>query len=89
MGRMPGVSELADLIGDLIGVPAPDPENNFVEIGGDSLAAMQLAIVAEERWGVEIDVSEVIFAATVREIHEGMARSVKGESSGQAATAAG
>ncbi|MGW2785127.1 phosphopantetheine-binding protein [Streptomyces populi] len=70
MSTLPEFGDVSQLIGEMIGVPEPGPDDSFVELGGDSLTALQVAIVAEERWGAEVDVQEIVVAGTVREIHE-------------------
>jgi len=74
---VPEFEEFAKMVADVADVAEPGPADNFVEIGGDSLAALQIAIVAEERWGAEIDVSEMVFAETVGEIHQQLVRSIE------------
>ncbi|KAB1990749.1 acyl carrier protein [Streptomyces triticiradicis] len=64
------------MIAEMIGVPEPSPDDSFVELGGDSLTALQVAIVAEERWGAEVDVQEIV-VGTVREIHERLLASIR------------
>ncbi|MEU5538484.1 phosphopantetheine-binding protein [Streptomyces sp. NPDC020362] len=78
MSRLPEFGDISQLIGEMIGVTEPKPDDNFVELGGDSLIALQVAIVAEERWGAEADLQEIILADTIREVHELLVASIRG-----------
>jgi acyl carrier protein len=78
MSGLPEFGDITRLVGEMVGIPEPDIDANFLEIGGDSLVALQVAIVLEERWGAEVDVQEITFAGTLREIHELVVASVPG-----------
>jgi 2-polyprenyl-3-methyl-5-hydroxy-6-metoxy-1,4-benzoquinol methylase len=49
----------SDVIGGVVG-----PDDDFFELGGDSLAAARLASAIHERWGVRIRLPEFLAAAT-------------------------
>ncbi|WP_200260275.1 acyl carrier protein [Streptomyces sp. HSG2] len=63
------LQELTKLCGDVIGVPAPGPGDNFLEAGGDSLMALRIAALLEERWGIAIEASDVLFAESFAELY--------------------
>src|ERR1700731_908379 len=57
------------MVTDTLGITAVAPEANFLEIGGHSLTAMQIAARVSEEFGVDLDL-EVFFSsgATIRYI---------------------
>jgi amino acid adenylation domain-containing protein len=55
-------------------------DTDFYESGGDSLAAMTLVAVLEERTGVEVPVSLVLAHATPRALAEALQRLIEGSS---------
>ena len=46
----------------------PSPADNFLDLGGDSLSAIELAILLQERTGIAVSVSQVIAAQDIAEI---------------------
>jgi amino acid adenylation domain-containing protein/natural product biosynthesis luciferase-like monooxygenase protein len=56
---------LAEIWQELLLVPQIGPHDNFFEVGGHSLAAIRLAHVVAERFGVELDTRAVFEMATV------------------------
>ena len=84
MPELPDVGSLAELCAEVIGVRSVAPEDNFFDAGGDSVTAARLAVLAEERWGVELDIFTIIAADSVLEIHQGLVASPVRDASGQA-----
>jgi acyl carrier protein len=73
----PTLEEFTGLCADILGVPELSGETNFFEAGGDSISAAQLAVEADERWGVRIDMLEVFTVPTLNALHAGI-REVSG-----------
>jgi acyl carrier protein len=73
MPDIPDVRSLAELCAEVIGVKTVAPEENFLDAGGDSVTAARLAVLVEERWGMELDIFTIIAADSLNEIHEGLA----------------
>ncbi len=44
----------------ILGEPDIRPSDNFIELGGTSFLALQLASVLQEKEGIEIDVAELL-----------------------------
>lgn len=44
------------------------PEDNFIDIGGDSLSAMQISLILTESLGVEISLQDIILSNEISEI---------------------
>jgi hypothetical protein len=78
------VSEwLQSLWCELLRVPAVAAGENFIELGGDSIAATMCALRIAERFGVEIQVSTVLegsFGALVDEIEQSLSSAGAGRS---------
>lgn len=72
MSDLPDVQSLADLCAQVIGVKTVAPDDNFVDVGGDSVSAARLAVLVDERWGVELDIFTIIAADSVLDIHDGL-----------------
>jgi acyl carrier protein len=53
---------------------------DFVELGGDSLAVVELSIHLEERWSVEVSPELIFEARNLREISELVTRQLVGQS---------
>ncbi|MEU2900453.1 acyl carrier protein [Streptomyces sp. NPDC001273] len=60
---------LTRLCGDVIGIPAPAPGDNFIEVGGDSLMALRVVTLLEERWNISVEASDILFAENFAELH--------------------
>ncbi|MFV0133858.1 acyl carrier protein [Streptomyces sp. HMX87] len=60
---------LTKLCGDVIGIPAPAPGENFIEVGGDSLMALRIATLLEERWNISAEASDILFAESFADLH--------------------
>jgi len=70
MPDIPDVRSLVELCAEVIGVRTVAPGENFLDAGGDSVSAARLAILLEERWGIELDIFTIIAADSLNEIHE-------------------
>jgi amino acid adenylation domain-containing protein len=46
----------------------PDPEQSFIELGGDSLAAMRLAALADQRLGVRVPLVSLLSGTPLAEV---------------------
>ena len=44
------------------------PQDNFIDIGGDSLSAMQISLILTESLGVEISLQDIILSNEISEI---------------------
>lgn len=51
---------------EVLGVPSVDPEDNFFDIGGDSLSAARLSGLLAERYGIALPVVDVFQFSTLR-----------------------
>jgi len=84
MPDLPDVRSLAKLCAEVIGVNSVSPEENFSDVGGDSVTAARLAVLMEQRWGIELDIFTIIAADSLNEIHEGlMARGARKTAEGE------
>jgi myxalamid-type nonribosomal peptide synthetase MxaA len=61
----PTETALADMFGELLGVPQVSAEDDFFELGGHSLMATRLVAMALERFGVELSVLDLFAGPTV------------------------
>ena len=52
----PSLRDLLELCGEVLGVAEVDPRDDFFALGGDSLKALRLATLAEDRWGRALSV---------------------------------
>lgn len=51
---------------ELTGMDTIMPEDNFLETGGDSLKAILLASAIEERFGVVVDLADIVQSESFR-----------------------
>ncbi len=65
--RGPREQLLAELVGELLGVPAVGAEDSFFALGGDSISAIQLVSRAR-RAGLQLTARQVFELRTVREL---------------------
>jgi nonribosomal peptide synthetase DhbF len=72
MPDTPDLQALVELCAQAIGVKTIGQDDSFVDAGGDSVAAARLAVLAEERWGIELDIFTIIAADSVVAIHDGL-----------------
>ncbi|MFG2357010.1 amino acid adenylation domain-containing protein [Streptomyces sp. NPDC048521] len=56
---------LAEILADLLRVPEIGVHDNFFDLGGTSLTAMRLMVTVEERFRVNVPLSDLIAAPTV------------------------
>lgn len=56
---------IARMIASNLNLKAMEPEDNFIDLGGDSLEALNVAVRIEKSFGVTIDPSELLEAKTV------------------------
>jgi acyl carrier protein len=61
-------SEIAALFSDTIKVDDIAPDDNFFEVGGNSMLALQMMAKLEAESGVTISLLDVVRAATPREL---------------------
>ncbi|WP_375584559.1 amino acid adenylation domain-containing protein [Cyclobacterium xiamenense] len=61
---------VAEAVGEVLGVPAPDAFANFFEAGGSSLAAMRLVARLNQKYKVALRVSDVFDHPTIAKLHE-------------------
>ena len=60
--------KICDIIAELIGVPAVGLADNFLELGGHSLHALELVSRLRARFDVELSVPDVFRASTIAAI---------------------
>lgn len=56
---------LAEIISEQLQLPALGVHENFFDLGGTSLTAMRLVVVIEQRYGINVPLSEFVAAPTV------------------------
>lgn len=66
--------ELRDLWELLLPVAAVGPDDDFHALGGDSLLAAQMLVMAEQRLGVTVPMGELVHARTLRRLTERMVK---------------
>lgn len=59
---------------ELLPVGAVGEDEDFFELGGDSLLAAQMLVMLEQRTGVTVPMGEIVHARTVREVAEVLQR---------------
>jgi enterobactin synthetase component F len=57
-------SEIAELIGEMLELSDVAPDDNFFEVGGNSLLALRLIAQLEGRSGAQISLLDVVRAPT-------------------------
>ena len=57
--------DLANIFGDVLGVDQIGLDDDFFELGGDSLAAVELLVMVDEQFGVQLPPSTLLDAPTV------------------------
>jgi acyl carrier protein len=72
MSALPDEHAFAQLCATVIGVPEVAPTDHFFEVGGDSLSAARLAVYVDEKWQLNLDVFDIMTAASIREIYARM-----------------
>ncbi|MFJ8015657.1 amino acid adenylation domain-containing protein [Streptomyces sp. NPDC096339] len=59
---------LAEIVGDLLQLPALGVHDNIFDLGATSLTAMRLVVQIEQRYGISVPLSEFVSAPTVAEL---------------------
>jgi acyl transferase domain-containing protein/surfactin synthase thioesterase subunit/non-ribosomal peptide synthetase component F/acyl carrier protein len=65
---------IAQAWSEVLGIPSVEPEDNFFDVGGDSLSAARLSGLLAERFGISLPVIEVFQVSTLRDMAEHCAR---------------
>ncbi len=66
--RSPVESGVAEVVGALLGYDDPDLEENFFDIGGDSLLAMKAVSRLKARYPVQLTVMDMFATASIAEL---------------------
>jgi acyl carrier protein len=61
---------VAEIMGEILGLPSVAADDNFFEIGGNSFQALSLIEAARLRLGVEITMLDLVLSATPAEISQ-------------------
>ncbi|WP_255955418.1 amino acid adenylation domain-containing protein [Streptomyces odontomachi] len=61
---------VADILGELLGLPAPGVDDDFFDLGGTSLTAMRLMVAVEKRFGVRVPLATFATEPTVAALAE-------------------
>ncbi|KMS85477.1 MULTISPECIES: acyl carrier protein [Streptomyces] len=64
-----GLDDLVQLVAEVIGGASVTADDNFFDLGGDSLHAAQLALLLDERWDQSVDVMVILTADSIREMY--------------------
>lgn len=75
-------SDVAALWSDVLGVEQIGDGDDFFELGGNSITAIRLLPLAQERFGVELDVGFVFDHPTLSEFAAGLGRATSPEVAG-------
>lgn len=59
---------------EALGLEEVELDADFFELGGDSLAALEIAAAASDRFGVEVFLDTIATARTVRSLARGLER---------------
>ncbi|MCC3770527.1 amino acid adenylation domain-containing protein, partial [Streptomyces sp. UNOC14_S4] len=59
---------LAEILAELLQLPAIGVHDNIFDLGGTSLTAMRLVVLIEQRYGINVPLSEFVAAPTVAEL---------------------
>ena len=60
--------ELAEVFAEILGVERVGLDDDFFDLGGDSLGVVELVVAIQERFGVDVVASTVLDAPTVAEL---------------------
>jgi acyl carrier protein len=71
MAGTPELDQVLDLFRETIPGSDPTPESNFFVLGGDSMAALEIASRMEERWGISVEALDVIVAEDIAAMYRG------------------
>jgi len=64
----PDELRMAELWAGVLGVEQVGPEDNFFDIGGHSMQAVQLLAEIEEQWGEKLPLKSLLYYPTVRQL---------------------
>lgn len=67
--RHPSLEEVLELAAEILEVDTARPDDSWYSLGGDSLTALQLSAIAEESWGLLVDVDQVTDAPSFTALH--------------------
>jgi acyl carrier protein len=67
MNKQSGIDKLLMFVADILNLEVVYPEDNFIELGGDSLLAMNLIFKIEDEWGCEPEIGD-IFALSFEDL---------------------
>ncbi|MEV7282384.1 non-ribosomal peptide synthetase [Streptomyces sp. NPDC093111] len=67
-GHAPALAALQDIWRDVLGTDAVGPAANFIDLGGNSILAMQVTVRVRERLGVRIDAGAVLLTDSLDEL---------------------
>lgn len=70
------LDDFVRLVGEVLGIATPEAGSNFFDLGGDSLTAAHLCVLAAEKWDLPLDPFAVIAAGDLAEIHAALTRSL-------------
>jgi acyl carrier protein len=75
----PTFAQFAMIMAEKIGIPLEDvtPDTTLKEIEVDSLALIEVALVAEENFGGEIPTDDLSSAITVQDLYEFVATAIR------------
>ncbi|WP_370415594.1 amino acid adenylation domain-containing protein [Streptomyces fradiae] len=64
----PVLAALQEIWQDVLGLPAVDPDANFIDLGGNSILAMQIATRVRQRLDIRIDAGAVLLTDSLDEL---------------------
>jgi acyl carrier protein len=67
-GAVPDCGRLAAIWVDVLGVAGVGPEDNFVELGGNSILAMQVAARVRAQLGRQVEAADVLLADSLADL---------------------
>ena len=62
---------IAEIFRDVLALPRVGLDDDFMELGGDSLRAVEVVNLLEERAGIQVSLEQLFDAATVRKLAAG------------------
>jgi hypothetical protein len=60
--------QLAGIWSEVLHVDRPGPDDDFFEIGGDSLLATKVVLLARRAWGIDFTVRVLLDAPVLRDL---------------------
>jgi acyl carrier protein len=63
-------TRITGLVADELDLESVDPDENFLDVGLDSFAALRLAQAVRDAFGVRVTLANVFRAPTVRQLSE-------------------